>query len=69
MVLYLVNHYLPFNEFSKIDAFIYIIIDVIIGAPVYIGLAYKLGIIDQVFGKAMINKMISKVTFGKIKLK
>ena len=69
MVLYLVNHYLPFNEFSKIDAFIYIIIDVIIGAPLYIGLAYKLGIIDQVFGKAMINKMISKVTFGKIKLK
>ncbi len=69
MVLYLVNYYLPFNEFSKIDAFIYIIIDVIIGAPVYIGLAYKLGIIDQVFGKAMINKMISKVTFGKIKLK
>lgn len=69
MVLYLVNYYLPFNEFSKIDAFIYIIIDVIIGAPVYIGLAYKLGIIDQVFGKEMINKMISKVTFGKIKLK
>lgn len=69
LTLFLVNHYLPFNEFTKVGAFLYIIIDVIIGAPIYICMTYKMGLIDQVFGHDGIRKLVSKLTFGKIKLK
>ena len=69
LTLFLVNHYLPFNEFTKVGAFIYIIIDVIIGAPIYICMTYKMGLIDQVFGHDGIRRLVSKLTFGKIKLK
>ena len=69
LTLFIVNHFLPFNESSKIGAFAYIIIDVIIGAPIYLGMTYKMGLIDQVFGHEGIKKLVSKLTFGKIKLK
>ena len=69
LTLFLVNHYLPFNEFTKVGAFLYIIIDVIIGAPIYICMTYKMGLIDQVFGHDGIRRLVSKLTFGKIKLK
>ena len=69
LTLFLVNNYLPFNEFTKVGAFIYIIIDVIIGAPIYICMTYKMGLIDQVFGHDGIRRLVSKLTFGKIKLK
>ena len=69
LTLFLVNNYLPFNEFTKVGAFLYIIIDVIIGAPIYICMTYKMGLIDQVFGHDGIRRLVSKLTFGKIKLK
>ena len=69
LTLFLVNHYLPFNEFTKVGAFLYIIIDAIIGAPIYICMTYKMGLIDQVFGHDGIRRLVSKLTFGKIKLK
>lgn len=68
LTLFIVNHFLPFDEFSKIGAFLYIIIDVIIGAPIYLGLTYKMGVMEQVFGKSMLTRLVSKLTFGKIKL-
>lgn len=68
LTLFIVNHYLPFDEFSKIGAFLYIIIDVIIGTPIYLGLTYKMGVMEQVFGKSMLTRLVSKLTFGKIKL-
>lgn len=68
LTLFIVNNFLPFDEFSKIGAFLYIIIDVIIGAPIYLGLTYKMGVMEQVFGKSMLTRLVSKLTFGKIKL-
>ena len=68
-VLVLVNHFLPFDAFSKKTAVFNIIIDVIIGAPIYIGLSLKLGLIDEILGRTMFNKLIRKITFGKINLK
>jgi O-antigen/teichoic acid export membrane protein len=68
-VLVLVNHFLPFDAFNKKTALFNIIIDVIIGAPIYIGLSLKLGLIDEILGRTMFNKLIRKITFGKINLK
>jgi hypothetical protein len=68
LTLFIVNHFIPLDPFDRIGAFIYIIVDVIIGAPIYLGMTYKMGLMDQVFGRDMLNKIISKLTFGKLKL-
>ena len=65
VLLVVVNYLLPFNPYKKIDALIITVINVIIGAPVYIGLSYKFGLLDEIFGKAMLNKIIKKLTLGK----
>lgn len=65
VILLLVNHFLPFNPYKKIDALILTIINVIIGAPIYIGLSYKFGLLDEIFGKVMLNRIIKKLTLGK----
>lgn len=65
VVLLVLNYFLPFSPFKKIDALILTVINVIIGAPIYIGLSYKLGLLDEIFGKVMINRIIKKLTLGK----
>lgn len=65
VILLLVNHFLPFNPYKKIGALILTIINVIIGAPIYIGLSYKFGLLDEIFGKVMLNRIIKKLTLGK----
>lgn len=65
VILLLVNHFLPFNPYKKIDALILTVINVIIGAPIYIGLSYKFGLLDEIFGKIMLNRIIKKLTLGK----
>jgi len=69
IVLVIVNMFLPFSDFNKGTAIIKIIIDVIIGAPIYIGISIKLGLIDEIIGRTMFNKLVRKLTFGKINLK
>jgi O-antigen/teichoic acid export membrane protein len=69
LMLYFLNMLLPFNEFTKTGALLYIVIDAIIGGSFYLFTAYKIGILDEVFGREKINKYISKFTFGKIKIK
>lgn len=65
VVLIPLNILIPFNPYSLIGAFIMIIVNAIIGAPIYIGVSYKLGLIDEVFGKENVKKIIKKLTFGK----
>lgn len=69
IVLVIVNMFLPFSDFNKGTAIIKIIIDVIIGAPIYIGISIKLGLIDEIIGRTIFNKLVRKLTFGKINLK
>ena len=47
----------------------YIAIISIIGAFVYIFVSYKMGILENVFGKEYLNRIIKKLTFGKLHLK
>lgn len=68
LTLLIVNTFLPFNVLTTSGALLTIMINVIIGAPIYIGLSYKLHILDDVFGTAMLNKIIKKLTFGKLKI-
>ena len=65
LVLIILNKFLTFNVYSKVESLITIIINAIIGAIVYLGISYKIGIIEKIFGKEYLNKLIKKLTFGK----
>ena len=60
---------LPINYESKISSILYISISSIVGGVTYLVISYRLGIINKVFGKNMINKLIKKLTLNKISLK
>ena len=65
VVLFGVNKIISFDVYTKIGGLITVIINTIIGGIIYISINYKLGIIDSIFGKEYINKVIKKLTFGK----
>ena len=65
VILLFINRLLPFNLYSKIDSLIVVIINVIVGATIYLGISYKMDIINYIFGQEYVNKIIKKLTFGK----
>ena len=67
VVLLIINHFIPLDVYKKFDAIILIIINAIIGGIIYIYLSFKLNIPYQIFGKEYLNKIIKKLTFGKLK--
>ena len=67
-VVVLLKLVLPINYESKLSCIIYISISSIIGGVIYLVISFKMGIIKQVFGKNMVNKILKKLTFNKISL-
>ena len=61
IILFALNKVLPFNLYNRRDALIVTVINSIIGAIIYIFITYKLGVIKDVFGKELINKIRSKL--------
>ena len=61
IILFGLNKTLPFNLYNRRDALIVTVINSIIGAIIYIFITYKLGVIKDVFGKELINKIRSKL--------
>lgn len=69
VVVLLLKMAVPVNYASKASCILYIAVISIIGAIVYLVIAYKQGLLDKVFGREYLNKIIKKITFGKINLK
>lgn len=69
VVVLLLKMIVPVNYASKASCILYIAVISIIGAIVYLVIAYKQGLLDKVFGREYLNKIIKKITFGKINLK
>ena len=63
----MINHFIPFGT-STISLIIKIAVNVVIGGITYIVIAYKMRILEDIFGKAMLNKIIKKLTFNKVSL-
>lgn len=59
---------LPIEYSSKLSCCIYIGIISIIGGFIYLFITYKMGLLTKVFGKSTINKIIKKLTLGKVSL-
>lgn len=55
------------SVYKKIDAIIIIGISALIGAIIYIFVSYKMKILDDVMGHNYLNKIIKKLTRGKLK--
>ncbi len=58
---------IPVNYASKLSCIIYIGINALVGAIVYLGLLYKWNILKTVLGENLYNKILKKLTFGKFK--
>lgn len=66
LILALFNYLIPIACTSTIKCLLKIAINAIIGGIIYIGLSYKLHILDDIFGSVMLNKIIKKLTLGKL---
>lgn len=63
-----VQHILPVDYANKMSCILNVAVLSIVGAVIYLYLCFKMGILDLVFGKEYLNKIIKKLTFGKISL-
>lgn len=68
LVVFVLGKIIPVNYASKLSCVIYVAINAIAGAVVYIVVAFKIGIIEKVLGKTMTNKILKKLTFGKVSI-
>lgn len=67
-VVALLKLFIPINIYSKISCIFYIGTISIVGAIIYFVISYKMGLLDKILGKTYINKIIKKLTFGKVSL-
>lgn len=66
--VFIVGKLIPYEITSKFSCILYVAVNALIGALLYIGIAFKLGIVTEIFGKDMINRILKKLTFGKISI-
>ena len=69
LVVVLFKMIVPVNYGSRLSCVLYVAINALVGGLVYLFIAWKMGLIDEVLGKAMVNKILTKITFGKYKNK
>lgn len=69
IVLIVLKRLIPYNLTSRTSSILFIALNALLGASTYLYISYKMGLLEQVFGKAMLNKIIKKLTFNKISLK
>ena len=67
-ILLILNHFLPLDLYKRGDSFIIIIIDAIVGGFIFIFTSFKLKLPQKIFGINYINKIIKKLTLGKLKI-
>ena len=59
---------IPLNIGSKLSCILYVGFIAIIGAASYLIIAYKINLLQEVFGQEFLNKIIKKLTLGRVKL-
>lgn len=69
LILFILNKFLPFDTLTISGALITIIINALVGGIIYIGVSYKMGLIDSILGKTMVRNIIKKLTLGKLDIK
>ncbi len=66
LVLIIIKYLIPYNEASRFSSVLFILLNGFLGALTYLIISLKIGLLDKVFGKEMVSKIIKKLTFGKV---
>lgn len=69
IVVVILKLLIPLNVTNKLLCVLYVGICAVAGAITYLITAYKMGILQQVFGIKFLNKIIKKLTLNRVKLK
>ena len=67
VVLSLLKIVYPFHTATKMLSIIDIAIYALVGAVVYLFIMYKMGIIQDLFGQKIVDRVLKIITFGKYK--
>lgn len=68
LIVLVLGFIVPVNYDSRLSCIIFVAINAICGALVYAVVSFKMGIIEKVLGKEMTNKILKKLTFGKVSI-
>ncbi len=63
VVLFLIKQLIPGYYESRLYSILYIIINSVLGASIYLIISWKMGLISDILGKEMIDKIKKKLTF------
>lgn len=66
LVLLILKYTINYDVSSRTSSIIFIIINTILGSITYLFISFKMNLLDKIFGKETINKIIKKLTFGKV---
>ena len=66
LVVVLLKQWIPVSYTSKFSCICYVGIISVAGALVYFYFTYQFRILQKVFGKSYVQKIIKKLTFGKV---
>ena len=66
ITLFIIRIFIPLNVDGKLKNVLVIAVYTLIGIIVYGFTTYKLGLLNKVFGEKYLNKVIKKLTFGKV---
>ena len=69
VVLLVMNHFITLNESVRPTALLKIVIDTVVGGIVYVVIAFKSGLMEEILGRQMLTRLVKKFTFGLVKLK
>lgn len=65
-VLVIIKYLVPYNDSSRTSSILFILLNGFLGALTYLLISLKMGLLDKIFGKEMVSKIIKKLTFGKV---
>jgi len=68
VALTVLDYLVKFNISTKFGSIVMIVVNAVIGATIYIGIAWKMELFQSIFGKSYVNKIVKKLTFGKVSL-
>jgi hypothetical protein len=61
--------FIPWSAATKLGCIINISVLALVGGLIYVVVSFKSGIVEEILGRRMVNKLLRKFTFGKIQLK
>ena len=61
IVIFVLKSVISFSATSRLKAILIIIFYAVIGVAIYGGISYKIGLLDEVLGKNLLNKITKKL--------